>query len=493
LSAELDDVLALAAIDPPPGTSARAYRFTSRRALAVWLLGGWLRHGGTVPADVAAVAAQLCGGDVPGWARREVFGDGRTLPAVLAGLARHGLAAALFARLDPADVARIAQALADSHGLPPPATVPAADHVAGTAGTAPPPTAPGVPATATSVLVNAVAATAAAARASGNDLAALPAAVATLLLAALHLDADPAVPRPALVSAASAVIGGSAGPLPNRAGPDVPRVAPPPPRLRPPAGRPAAISAPDSAPDTPVTPRPAPVVRPRLAPVAVPAAGFASDFAGSFFLLNAFLAMGLYPDFTRPADSGLALAPSRLLDRLAAQWFGPRYRADRLHLALAAAAADPVLPDVWQVNPAWLHAFDSDDATATTITARHLTQWHANGFPLLDVRRRSRQARAQPAPESRCFRLPRRLPAAAPARWLACLGLYLDARIRRATGDPALGLASLAIPGRCRVTADRIDIDVALDDLPVALRLAGLDRDPGWLPAEGRAIAFHFQ
>jgi hypothetical protein len=89
--------------------------------------------------------------------------------------------------------------------------------------------------------------------------------------------------------------------------------------------------------------------------------------------------------------------------------------------------------------------------------------------------------------------LSRQLPSAHPARWLACLALYLDARILRATGDPALGLSSLALPGHCRIGPERVDVDLALADLPLPLRLAGLDRDPGWLPAEGRAIAFHFQ
>jgi hypothetical protein len=84
------------------------------------------------------------------------------------------------------------------------------------------------------------------------------------------------------------------------------------------------------------------------------------------------------------------------------------------------------------------------------------------------------------------------LPSAQAARWLACLALYLDARIQRATNDPALGLSSLAIPGQCRLGAERVEVDLALADLPLPLRLAGLDRDPGWLPAEGRAIAFHF-
>lgn len=487
VSAELDATLAIAMVDPPPGTTAPAYRFTTRTALAIWLLGTWVRGDGQMAGGAAALAAQLPGGSVPGWARRAVFGDGRSLPAVLAGLARQGLAAALVARLDLADVAQIRQALAYSHGLPPPLPLARCAPDGGKASTAPEPAAQ-MPTIADTVTFNAVATTAATARAAGNDLAALPPAAAALLLAVLHLDADPAVPRAALVAAAGAVIAAAASPQLPRAARDMPLGTPPLPRRAPPSPR----NAPASTSEAPQMPRSTPAEGPRPVLLAVPSAGFASDFAGAFFLLNAFLAMGLYPDFTRPADRGLATAPSRLLDRLAALWFGPRYHADRLHRALAPATTDPALPNSWQVAPVWLAAFDGDGTTTTTRTARYLTHWHAEGFPLLDVRLRSRQARHN-AEKSRYYRHGQRLPSAPQARWLACLGLYLDARIRRATDDPALGLASLAIPGQCRVSADRIDIDIALAALPLPLRLAGLDRDPGWLPAEGRTVAFHFQ
>jgi hypothetical protein len=35
-------------------------------------------------------------------------------------------------------------------------------------------------------------------------------------------------------------------------------------------------------------------------------------------------------------------------------------------------------------------------------------------------------------------------------------------------------------------------INFALAELPIEIRIAGLDRDPGWVPAAGRFIAFHF-
>jgi hypothetical protein len=38
-----------------------------------------------------------------------------------------------------------------------------------------------------------------------------------------------------------------------------------------------------------------------------------------------------------------------------------------------------------------------------------------------------------------------------------------------------------------------VDLFFRLDQIDVRARLAGLDRDPGWVPALGRVITFHYQ
>jgi hypothetical protein len=43
------------------------------------------------------------------------------------------------------------------------------------------------------------------------------------------------------------------------------------------------------------------------------------------------------------------------------------------------------------------------------------------------------------------------------------------------------------------VTATHVDVMLSLADLPIAIRFAGLDRNPGWIPAAGRYLAFHFE
>jgi hypothetical protein len=73
---------------------------------------------------------------------------------------------------------------------------------------------------------------------------------------------------------------------------------------------------------------------------------------------------------------------------------------------------------------------------------------------------------------------------------------YLQARLARSLGvAPDIDVPTLV----CRHDADvvcsitSVDVSLSLAALPLPLRVAGLDRDPGWIPAAGRAIAFHFE
>jgi len=70
----------------------------------------------------------------------------------------------------------------------------------------------------------------------------------------------------------------------------------------------------------------------------------------------------------------------------------------------------------------------------------------------------------------------------------------LHTRLQQALG--AEGDVAARVCRHCAevaVTPTRVDVHLALAELPLALRTAGLDRDPGWIPAAGRALAFHFE
>ena len=47
-------------------------------------------------------------------------------------------------------------------------------------------------------------------------------------------------------------------------------------------------------------------------------------------------------------------------------------------------------------------------------------------------------------------------------------------------------------PARLSLTDAHVDVFYSLQRHPIEIRLAGLDRDPGWVPAAGRYVTFHF-
>jgi hypothetical protein len=81
-------------------------------------------------------------------------------------------------------------------------------------------------------------------------------------------------------------------------------------------------------------------------------------------------------------------------------------------------------------------------------------------------------------------------------RWLAWLMPYARARLRRALGLAGRDELSRVLcerPARVLASATRVDVFFSLADLPVEVRLSGIDRDPGWVPAAGRSVAFHYE
>jgi hypothetical protein len=48
-------------------------------------------------------------------------------------------------------------------------------------------------------------------------------------------------------------------------------------------------------------------------------------------------------------------------------------------------------------------------------------------------------------------------------------------------------------PATLYVTRTHIDVLFSLEQIRLDVRMAGLDRDPGWVPELARVIAFHYE
>jgi hypothetical protein len=241
---------------------------------------------------------------------------------------------------------------------------------------------------------------------------------------------------------------------------------------------------------------------------------------GVFYLVNLALYLRLYGDHENlplPLWDFVALVGRALLgDGVAVD--------DPLWALLAELAgraadeppgADFTPPADWRIPRAWLTPFTPGRVQHRAVGGR-LAVSHAQGFAIVDVPAiadYAAQLAAELAPyagaigsgdaaplaltadRDRSTAASLDAPADTPPGWLARLVAYLRARLRL-----ALGVADHELPGRLllhrariHATASRVDVVLALDTLPIEVRFAGLDRDPGWVPAAGRFLAFHFE
>ncbi|MGH7862993.1 MAG: hypothetical protein ACREOS_12235, partial [Candidatus Dormibacteraceae bacterium] len=150
-----------------------------------------------------------------------------------------------------------------------------------------------------------------------------------------------------------------------------------------------------------------------------------------------------------------------------------------------------------------------------------LRLWSAEGYVLADLPRGDRPARAEALALSRAegldgatLRRRSRPPEAgrgvlgsstlimpisdAVREWLSMVAPYLRVRLRRSLAvNPRkpldLDTTLLRRAGRLYLSATHVDLVLPLDDVSIAVRLAGLDRDPGWLPGFGRVVKFHYE
>jgi hypothetical protein len=509
-----------------PGSADDPLLFVDENEAAATLIGQWLE--GASPGDRDWWPLLTAGAPAPLWWRRQLLPDARRLPAIVALLAGRGLADAWLRRLEPEEIGLAVGAITETYGLP------RREWRRGRRATA---AGPGEPVTAIAEALALVDSFAPEAR--QPDLSA-PARL--LLILALVAERRPALLGTRAARAAFAAAAAEALPLadqpPERrfrqrrppAATKRPRPSPAPrPEADPPqapsatlavalAGRQRATAeaAPpgqDSAAALP-TPerRPWPSVdrsAPAPADAVAPAHEIETDFGGLLFLLNALLALGLYGDFSRPGHALAGLSPFGLLRLLGRAWFGRRFIDDPLHgllvgLAGGRSADTPRHFEArsWSVPRTWLSPWSA--AGPATIGGHPLRPmlWHEAGFPLAELDPEDSDAAAMRAARRlglrRTVRRARHpfLPAPARARWVTCLRLYLEARLARAlrSGGGAEAAAALCRrPARIALEGEALTARFMLHDHPIAIRAAGLDRDPGWIPAARRDVRYAFQ
>ena len=152
----------------------------------------------------------------------------------------------------------------------------------------------------------------------------------------------------------------------------------------------------------------------------------------------------------------------------------------------------------------WLATFSKNREWRWAINRRRLVVRHPDGFNVLDAARRGGAVKAQLKNEleiyqnnfSRIVRAAteKRPPVRSQSR-LGNLSEYLRQRLLQALNvRTAAALNRMLFERRARVSvsATHLEITFALADLSFEVRFAGIDRDPGWIPAAGKYVYFHY-
>jgi hypothetical protein len=285
-------------------------------------------------------------------------------------------------------------------------------------------------------------------------------------------------------------------------------------------GSPGAPNHPRPAPQPTEASCPAPVLSSPVAASDLPranagTAAVASRLSGLFFLLNVALFLELYGDFTSPRQPGIALDPWDFVTLIGGALLPGQPTRDPVWTVLGelarrepgtAPGAGFHAPRSWRIPRRWLEAFsDVRGAWTWSTPSGRLRVVHPAGFVAIDVRLSSdpapvleRELAHYGSPQVRQLDSSRRpTPTRRPAlaRFVHWVARYIGARLRVALGtrsDPKAVKMTLWRPGTIAVSPVGVIVTFQLKEFPLALRIAGLDRDAGWIPAAGRTLTFHF-
>jgi hypothetical protein len=224
-----------------------------------------------------------------------------------------------------------------------------------------------------------------------------------------------------------------------------------------------------------------------------PATILETEYGGVFFLLSLALYLYIYGDFTSPAEPGLELNIWDFLALMAFELTDGDIEKDPLWAELAVLGGRPKSvrpglgfdpPDEWRVPAEWLAAFAEGCGPQPALINGRMISMHPAGFTVIDVPPET-DVMGDARESSRTVN---RL-----QRWVGWMAGYFRARLVRALGREDAVALLCQRPARLTLTLTHVDLTFALEHHPIELRMAGLDRDLGWIPAAGRYVAFHFE
>ncbi len=237
-----------------------------------------------------------------------------------------------------------------------------------------------------------------------------------------------------------------------------------------------------------------------------------TEFGGIFYLLNLGLYLNLYRDFSEFPAREIDLNIWDFVALLGLEFLGEKIKNDavwKLLERLSGRETEAELgegfnpPDEWRMPPEWLETFQTNQKWLWTISGKRLVIRHPEKFSVVNAPLAA-DFQSQLAEELKIYQKgisdivendAEDFSQSLSKSWLKNLAEYARKRLAKALNLPApeqINEILFERKAKISVTATHLDITFSLADLPFEVRLSGLDRNPGWIPAAGKYVKFHF-
>ncbi len=239
---------------------------------------------------------------------------------------------------------------------------------------------------------------------------------------------------------------------------------------------------------------------------------FQTRFGGVFYLLNLGLFLGLYRDFTESLETEINLNIWDFTALLGFEFLGEQIKTDAVWDFLKLVAErenddefgrefDQVQD--WRMPPEWLETFPKNRKWICGKNGGRLIIRHPEGFNTVDILRRG-DFETQLANELENYQKyyseiektgRKHWREIKSKKWLKNLAEYMQKRLFLALNlknFEELNTILFERKASVLLSATQLEITFSLTDLPIEIRLAGIDRNPGWIPAAGKFVYFHF-
>ena len=238
-----------------------------------------------------------------------------------------------------------------------------------------------------------------------------------------------------------------------------------------------------------------------------------SRYGGVFYLLNLGLYLGLYRDFSSTLGEEIDLNIWDFVALLSRKFLGEDLEEDAAWNLLADLAGrgdekdfgqDFSAPDEWRISPEWLKTFPANKKCFWSKSENRLVVRHSVNFCVIDVALSGSENQLEnelkiydeffsEIEEGAAEKVSLNVNAA--QRWLKHFFEFAECRLLQALNlETRKDLTKVLFEkdATVAVSATHFEATFSLAELPLEVRFSGLDRNPGWIPAAGKYVEFHF-